>query len=81
MHHHHWILWQLTQERWYDLVREAEQERLTRRVSSSHPQLTHSVYHVLDRLGQQLIVWGEQLQARHAAIHTRSLIQTSRGES
>ncbi len=79
MDHHDWILWQLTQEHRRDLLRRAEQERLARLVSASRPQHGHSAYHALDRLGRQLIVWGEQLQARHAAIHTRSPLRTSRG--
>ena len=79
MHRHGWIVWQLTQEHRRDLWREAEQERLARQTGSPYVQRGHSLYHVLDRLGRQLIVWGEHLQARHAAVHTHSMIHTSRG--
>ena len=77
MHQHDWILWQLTQEHRRDLWLEAEQERLARQASSSSSQCGHSLYHALDLLGRQMIIWGEHLQARHAAAHTRSMIHTS----
>ncbi len=72
-----WILSQLAQERRRDLMRQIEQDRLVRRCNPRRPQRRHTIYHALDLLGKQLIVLGEYLRAKHAAIHTRSLTHTS----
>jgi hypothetical protein len=76
-----WVLEQLARERRRDLVRQLEQDRLARLADSVRPQRGHTVYHALDLVGRQLIALGEHLRARHAAVHARSLLHTSRGQS
>jgi len=76
-----WLLWQLAQERRRDLLRQLEQERLARLADPVRHQRGHTIYHALDLVGRQLITLGEQLCARHAALHARSLLHTSRGQS
>lgn len=65
-----WILQQLARERERDLLRQLQHDRLVRQARSLPGAHGHVLVHVLDRVGQHLIHWGERLQARHAAYHT-----------
>jgi len=53
------------QERYVDLRREAERERLVRHALTGSEKRTRSYRHVLTWLGQRLVAWGWRLQARY----------------
>jgi hypothetical protein len=79
MFQHDWILWQLAQERRRDLMRELEHDRLVRQAElATHPH-QHTLYHVSDWIGRQLVRWGERLQARHAVVHRQALTHPTGG--
>jgi hypothetical protein len=79
MFQHDWLAAQLAQDHRRDLLHQAEQERLARQVKSQRTTRGHAFYHALDWTGRRLVTVGDQLQARHAAVHARSLLHTSRG--
>jgi hypothetical protein len=64
------------QERYVDLRREAERERLVRHALNGSEKRTRSYRHVLAWLGQRLVAWGWRLQARYGpravAVHASS---------
>ena len=81
MFHNDWVLQKIAEERRHDLMRQLKHDRLIREAElSRHPQ-RHTVYHVLDWVGRQLICWGERLQARHAMNHRQALTHTTGGPS
>ena len=79
MYHNDWTLLQLAKERERDLMRRLEHARLVREAESINPPHRHTVYHVLDWAGRQLVRWGERLQARHAMVHRQALTHTTEG--
>ena len=81
MYQHDWILLQLAEERERDLVRKLEHAGLIREAESIKRQRGHTLYHVLDWVGRQLVRWGERLQARHAMYHGHALTHTTGGQS
>jgi hypothetical protein len=81
MYNQDWIVSRLAQERRRDLLQQAEQDRLARLVGLTPTHDEHKFYHFLDWAGARLVSLGEELQAKHAAYHTRSIIQTPRGEA
>ena len=81
MYNHDWILLELAKERERDLVRKLEHDRLIQEARLVNHPHSHTLYHMLDWLGRQLVHWGEGLQARHAMYHRRALTQTSGGKS
>ncbi len=74
-----WMLLRLAQERRRDLMRQLERDRLIRQAKLIPQPHGHMLYHILDWMGQQLVRWGERLQARHAIYHRQTLIHTTRG--
>jgi hypothetical protein len=76
MFHNDWSLLQLAKERERDLVRELEHNRLVREAELHNRPHRHTMSHVLDWVGRQLVRWGERLQARHAMVHRRALTHT-----
>ena len=79
MLHNDWSLLQLAKERERDLMRELEHDRLVRQAELMNHRQWHTLYHVLDWVGRQLVRWGERLQARHAMYHGQALTHTPRG--
>ena len=55
------------QDRYADLRREAERERLARHALNGRERHAHPYRHVLAWLGQRLVTWGWRLQARYGA--------------
>jgi hypothetical protein len=55
------------QERYVDLRREAERERLVQHALTGSEKRTRSYRQVLAWLGQRLVTWGWRLQARYGA--------------
>ena len=55
------------QERYADLRREAERERLVRQALNGRERLARPYRHVLAWLGQRLVAWGWRLQIRYGA--------------
>jgi hypothetical protein len=64
------------QERYLDLRREAERERLVRQVLNGRERRARPYRHMLAWLGQRLVAWGWRLQARYGphpvAVHASS---------
>ena len=79
MFHNDWTLLQLAKERERDLMRELEHGRLIRQAELVNHPHRHTLYHVLDWVGRQLVRWGERLQARHAMVHRQVLTHTTGG--
>jgi hypothetical protein len=79
MFHNDWTLLQLAKERERDLMRELEHDRLIRQAELVNHPHRHTLYHVLDWAGRQLIRWGERLQARHTVVHHQALTHTTGG--
>ena len=68
-----------TQERYNDYVREAEHERLVRRLSVKHESRDRLYYRLLAWLGSLLIAMGRHLQERYGATRiSRPLASLSR---
>ena len=55
------------QERYVDLRREVERERLVRHALNGHEKRARPYRQVLTWLGQRLVAWGWRLQARYGA--------------
>jgi hypothetical protein len=73
MYQNDWMLSKLAAERQRDLGRQLELDRLIRQAELANHPRQHTVYHVLDWAGRQLVRWGEHLQARHARYHRQTL--------
>jgi hypothetical protein len=73
MFHNDWSLLQLAKERERDIVRKLEHNRLVREAELTSRPHRHTLYHVLDWVGRQLVRW----QAWHAMHHRRVVIHTS----
>lgn len=54
-------------ERYTDLLREAERERLIRRMLAGRRGPGHLYRRILAALGQRMVAWGCRLQARYGA--------------
>jgi hypothetical protein len=79
MYHNDYMLLKLAEERQCDLMRQLEHDQLVREAKlANHPQ-QHTLYHVLDWVGKQLVRCGERLQARHAMYHGQVLTHTTGG--
>jgi hypothetical protein len=50
-----------------DALRTAAKERLIRQIQVSHPPVRMPYRLWAARLGEQMVVWGRQLQARYAS--------------
>ncbi len=74
-----WVLLKIAEERRRDLLRQLEHDRLRREAESGNQQRGHTLYHVLDGVGRQLVRWGEHLQARHIMIHRQAQTHTTGG--
>ncbi len=79
MIHNDWVLLKLAEERRRDLMRQIEHDRLIQQATLAYHPHRHTMYHVLDWVGRQLIRWGEYLQARHALYHRHTLNHTLGG--
>ena len=79
MFHNDWVLLKIAEEQRRDLMRQLERDRLIREAELANPPHRHTLYHVLDWMGRQLVRWGEGLQARHAMYHRQALTHTTRG--
>jgi hypothetical protein len=55
------------QERYTDLLHEAETERLVRQVTGRHPRHGRFYRRALSWLGHHLVTWGCRLQERYGA--------------
>jgi len=77
MFHNDWSLLQLAKERERDLMREREHDRLVRQAELMNPRQRHTLYHVLDWVGRQLVRWVNAWQARHAMVHRQALTHTT----
>ena len=55
------------QERYMDLLHEAETERLVRQVTGRHPRHGRLYRRALSWLGHHLVTWGCRLQERYGA--------------
>ena len=55
------------QERYVDLRREVERERLVRHALNGRERRARPHRHMLAWLGQRLVAWGWRLQARYGA--------------
>jgi len=54
----------VAQERYKDLLREAERERLVRQILLDHRKRNHFSHQALSWLGRRLVTWGQHLQER-----------------
>ncbi len=79
MYNQDWIISRLAQEHRSNLLQQAERERFARLLDSTPTENRHRFYHFLDWAGTRLVSLGEELQAKHADYHTRSIIQDPRG--
>jgi len=69
----------IAEEQRHDLMRQLEHDRLIREAELISYPHRHTLYHVLDWVGRQLVRWGERLQARHAMVHRQVLTHTTGG--
>jgi len=56
------------QERYKDLLREAERARLVRQMQAGQERRNHFYHRALTWLGSRLVVWGWRLQERYGAV-------------
>lgn len=78
MFHSDWMLPRLAQERRYELVRQADQERLARRIARKPDRAGRWLARSLDWLGWQLIMIGQRKQAASKAAMTAAAFRTAR---
>ena len=64
-----WLTLELCKAYHQDLLREAEQARLFRRVQAGRATKRHLFCQMLSWLGHWLVAWGQWLQQRFAADH------------
>ena len=67
----------LQQERYQELLREAENERFMRRVWMASPQYHRLRRRALIWLGQRLVAWGQSLQCHSGAPARAAGLQTA----
>ena len=68
----------LQQERYQELLREAENERFMRRVWMASPRYHRLRRRALIWLGQQLVAWGQSLQCHSGAPAHAAGLQAAR---
>jgi hypothetical protein len=78
MFHNDWTLSWLAQERRCELERQADQERLARRIERNPDRVGHWIAHSLDWLGWQLITIGRRKHAASQAALTAAAFQAAR---
>lgn len=65
----HWQNYDITRERYNDLLREAAHRRLLHQIRGSDPRYSDLFYApALARLGRWLIAWGWRLRARYGEV-------------
>ncbi len=79
MFYNDWMLSKFAEAQQRDLMRQLEHKHLIREAELANHAQRHMVYHILAWVGQQLIRWGEYLQARHAVYHRHVLNHTLGG--
>jgi hypothetical protein len=93
MFHNDWSLLQLAKERERDIVRKLEHNRLVREAELTSRPHRHTVYHVLDWVGRQLVRWGERCKRgtpcaiarcdshQRLTMNNRPAMQAARGDA
>ena len=78
MYYNDWLQQRLAQERRYELLQQAERERLARLVDATPNRLPRWTDQLRDWLGQQLVVTGQRLQSDHKAEITTTVLHATR---
>ena len=63
-----WIDEQIAEQHRQDMLRAAEQQRLSAKALLAQPQLSRLYTPALAQLGRWLVVWGSSLQSRYSVI-------------
>ncbi|HJZ46611.1 MAG TPA: hypothetical protein VKE41_05575 [Roseiflexaceae bacterium] len=63
-----WIEQQIQQQRFEEMVRTAQRDRLAQLVLAAKPQRAHFYSPILAGLGRWLEAWGYRLQRRYGAV-------------
>ena len=72
-----WMQQRLAQEHRRELLQQADQERLVRRITAEPNGPILSTYRMRDWLGRQLVVAGQRLQSNHKAATTTAVLRAS----
>ena len=72
-----WLDFLVQQERYKDLLREAEEYRLIRKALAGRPRRTRLHCQALVWLGRRLVAWGWRLQERYGAATATPTLQAA----
>ena len=72
-----WNDYLVKQERYQDLLREAERQRLVRRVLAGRQRRQRAHCRAMNWLGRRMVAWGQRLQEHYGATATAPALQAA----